>query len=45
MGTVLKKIEQAKRYWNGETKGELVETLLGGIIKVEKIVEDAQKCD
>lgn len=35
-----KKMEQAKRYWSGETKGELVETILGGKIKVEKIIED-----
>lgn len=38
-----KKIEQAKRYWSGEIKGELVETLLGGRIKVERIIEDAWK--
>lgn len=37
-----KKLEQAKRYWSGEIKGEgeLVETLLGGKIKVERIIEE-----
>ena len=35
-----KKIEQAKRYWSGETQNKLVETLLGGKIKVERIVEN-----
>lgn len=35
-----KKIAQAREYWNGNIKGELVETLLGGIIKVERIVEN-----
>lgn len=35
-----KKIAQAREYWSGRIKGELVETLLGGIIKVERIVED-----
>ncbi|MCQ2586123.1 MAG: DUF2441 domain-containing protein [Treponema sp.] len=39
-----KKIEQARHYWSGELKGDgdLVETLLGGVIKVEKIIEDYQ---
>lgn len=35
-----KKIAQAKEYWSGKTKGELVETLLGGKIRVEKIIWD-----
>lgn len=35
-----KKKEQAKRYWSGELQGELVETILGGKIKVERIIEE-----
>ena len=35
-----KKIAQAREYWSGKLKGELVETLLGGKIKVERIVEE-----
>ena len=35
-----KKIAQAREYWSGKIKGELVETLLGGKIKVERIVEE-----
>lgn len=37
-----KKMEQAKQYWSGKFKGdgELVETLIGGKIKVEKIIEE-----
>lgn len=34
-----KKMEQAKRYWSGETKGEMPETILGGKITVERIKE------
>ncbi len=39
-----KKMNQAKRYWSGELKGEgeMMETLLGGKIKVERIIEDFQ---
>ena len=35
-----KKMEQAKRYWSGELVGELEETLVGGKITVEKIIEN-----
>ena len=35
-----KKMAQARKYWSGKLKGELVETLLGGKIKVERIVEE-----
>lgn len=38
-----KKLAQAKQYWSGELKDELVETLLGGKIKVERIIEDYSK--
>lgn len=34
-----RKIEQAKRYWSGELGGEMTETLLGGRIRVERIIE------
>lgn len=35
-----KKMAQAKEYWSGKSEGKLVETLLGGKIKVERIIED-----
>lgn len=35
-----KKIQQAKRYWSGELRGELKKTLLGGKIEVVEILED-----
>ena len=35
-----KKMAQAKEYWSGKTEGKLIETLLGGKIKVERIIED-----
>lgn len=38
-----KKLAQAKEYWSGKLNGELEETLLGGKIKVEKILEDFTK--
>lgn len=34
-----RKIGQAKRYWSGELSGEMPETLLGGRIRVERIIE------
>lgn len=43
METVLiAKIQQARDYWSGRLTGELEETLLGGRIRVERILEDYQ---
>lgn len=37
-----RKIQQARDYWSGRLTGELEETLLGGRIRVERILEDYQ---
>ena len=37
-----RKIQQARDYWSGRLTGKLEETLLGGRIRVERILEDYQ---